>query len=343
MPALAWTIGIAAVAAEAAAGTCLSVSGVAAGWVAALAWHAVAALLTAVAVGSHRAAGATAGPDDVVLAGTVALLVPVFGPCCLWWSLRPDAIEADAAGHLVAAAGPLPGSASRRRFGDPDAANAASFAELLRAPRSDQRRNTLRTLAALGGRHHFALLRSCLASDDIEIRLGAFAELDRLRRSEEDRIAAAAAACGSLAAEPAPDPERQAAALLELAEAHRRVASSGLVDQDTAQRHWRECCAAAMQATELCLRTDTVIAHAMALSELGQHARAVAELQLLPPAAQSDPQVMLVAARIAWQRRDFPTVAELQRRLARQRIATPAWMRALVAARRPALSVGEGS
>ncbi len=292
-----------------------------------------AALLHLVGAGSCGLAARLRHPRDRVqplLVLLVALLIPGFGPLLAGWLLRrPRRSDTALQAHLQSLGGADTLPIARPARIDPCERAPIGLRELLRHGSLDHRRNALRTLARLGQPHHLALLRSCLGSDDAEIRLGAFAELDRLqRRAEAERKTLEAAVLAM------PDTGRaRADALLALALAHQQAATSGLADAESARRHVRLWRQRAAEAFALWPSATTATALAMADSALGRHDAAAALLDGLPWAEARLPPVAVARATIAFRRRDFGLATRLCGDLRTRRLQPPAWLAAFTARR----------
>ncbi len=195
------TVGIAAAVCGIAAGACLL--GLAPGGTPfGVGLHAAAAALCCAAA---RLRGAARGVELDMVA-IAAVFVPVFGPA-LAWTFPPPRGDAGASNaHAVfeeyerATRGEKPIYTPPLFTGDFDRdlsreLNTVSYVEVLRRGTIEQKRNLLRSLGRLAQPRHLAMIRKCLLDDDHEIRLCAYAEIDRLGRRQEAHLAELKQAC----------------------------------------------------------------------------------------------------------------------------------------------------
>ncbi len=110
--------------------------------------------------------------------------------------------------------------------------DAESFAAILEHGTPDHKRNALRKLAKLGQPKHMALLRRCLTLPDAEVALFAHAQITQA----EDQYLARIHACTQSLGERPGDLQVQA----ELSDAHRSLATSGVLDSRSARWHMEE-------------------------------------------------------------------------------------------------------
>ena len=177
--------------------------------------------------------------------------------------------------------------------------DAQSFATVLRYGSADHKRGVLRRLGEHDGRQAMALLRHCLVGGDAEIALFAYGQLDQTDRALTESIIEHRKA---LATRPN-DPNARA----NLADAHRRLARSGALDDAMARWHEQEA-----------LRIG---ATAGAPAHANDDGDGVTE---------DGPQAMLIArAERAFYERDFDAVAGLANRLRDLGAQRPAWMEAI--------------
>ncbi len=183
--------------------------------------HVVAVVL------SFLAAGGQARDERWLLAALTATL-PVGGALAVWWRCVWWPARASTNAHAAAEVErePAPGAERRAppRCREPGVESAVS---VVRTGDRSRRRALLRRLADLGEPERIALLRTFLAAGDPELRLCAHAELSRLGRDREHRIADLEAAVAA-----APD---DVTVWLELAAAQLAYAASGLLDPAMAE------------------------------------------------------------------------------------------------------------
>jgi len=269
----------------------------------------------------------------------IASLVPVFGPVLGWWMPRPPVTEEEEEEEEVVNAHemferyeehvkPHQPDYERTLFtGDyaRDVArelDAESYYEVLRHGNTDQKRNALRRLAALGEPKHFVLIRRCLLDPLHEVRLYAYAELEKSSRFYEEEIADLSR---KLARRP-----RDADALLAMARIQFRYAASGIHDEGMAEFYYKTVVKYARRACEAGaseLATAWLVASACA--RIGATEDAMAELASLPAEHQELPESCLVRASIHYEARDFDAVRAEADRIDAGGGQVPAWMRAL--------------
>jgi tetratricopeptide (TPR) repeat protein len=300
---------------------------------AALALHFAAAALALKAALRRHPRASVVERDTVVL---TALFLPVFGPALAWSFPRlPKEAEPINAHEMFERyethVRPRIPEYERTLFtGDHDRdvareLDAESYYEVLRHGKTDQKRNALRRLADLGERKHLELIRRCLRDPEHEVRLYAYAELERLAHVHDARIARA----GREAASRPNDP----AGPRDLADAHLAYAQSGILDEGMAAYHYRAAVQHAQRALDLDdPEPDAPLIAALALGELGRHAEALAYLDQVPEAHRALGKVRIVRARLAFRRRDFPAARAEAIALAQANEPTPEWLRAMLGA-----------
>jgi len=296
----------------------------------ALVLHAFASCLATVAARRRRAA-LTPVERDLVL--TTAFCVPIFGPPMAWAMLRPEESEEPENAHAVFDryadhVKPAVADYERTLFtGDYERdlareLDAESYHEVLRHGTTGQKRNALRRLADLAEPKHLALVRQCLLDPEHEVRLYAYAEIERASRVFEEEIARRSRQLEEAAG--APD------ALLALATVHLAYAASGIHDEEMATFYYRT---AARFAAQVRLAPapppDATWVEARALARTGDHDEALARIAALPAEAQAHPQSCLARAEIAFQRRDYAAARGEAERIRAAGEEPPAWLAAL--------------
>lgn len=274
--------------------------------------------------------------DTVVL---TALFLPVFGPALAWLFPRPPEEAEPVNAHAMferyeTHVRPRIPEYERTLFtGDHDRdlareLDAESYYEVLRHGKTDQKRNALRRLADLGERKHLELIRRCLRDPEHEVRLYAYAELERLAQVHDARISKA----GREAASRPDDP----AGPRDLADAHLAYAQSGILDEGMAAYHYQAAVRHAQRALDLDdPEPDAPLIAALALGELGRHAEALASLEQVPEAHRGLGKVRIVRARLAFRRRDFGAARAEAIALAQANEPMPDWLRAMTGAAEP--------
>ncbi len=256
-----------------------------------------------------------------VLVGAAA--VPVLGPALAWLLLaRPARPGHNAHAWFVdqESAGDADDTFAHQ---DDDPLGATmSFHEVLRHGSLDHRRNALRKLAERGQPMHLALLRRCLSHPDMELRLGAFREVNRLLERWEARIARLGAE-----ADAAPD---DPSVHQRLSLSHREFATSGLLDRET-QRLQLEMALARCKAARLAAPRDTGLAveQAMVYIALEDLAGAERTLATVVPSDVDRPDLCAARAQLAFRLRRFDAIAAEVDRLEATASPVPAWMREL--------------
>ena len=201
--------------------------------------HAIAAVLSAKAARMRRPDLGVVEHDLVFL---TSLFVPIFGPGLAWTMPHAEAPAKVEDAHQVFEryadhVEPAAPEYERTLFtGDyeKDLArelDAESHYEVLRHGSTDQKRNALRKLADLGDPKHFLLIRRCLVDPEHEVRLYAYAELERCSRIFEEEI-------GKRSRELQGD-ESDTETLLALAQAYYDYAASGVHDEEMAAFYFR--------------------------------------------------------------------------------------------------------
>jgi len=298
---------------------------------ASLALHFLAAPLCLSAARRRHPAASQVERDTVVL---TAIFVPVFGPVLAWAYPRVPKEEAATNAHEMferyeGHVRPRIPEYERTLFtGDHDRdlareLDAESYYEVLRHGKTDQKRNALRRLADLGERKHLELIRRCLRDPEHEVRLYAYAELERLGQLHDSRIAKAGR---DRAAQP-----QIPAAPTALADAHLAYAQSGVLDEGMAAYHYQAAIRNAQAAIELGdAEPDAPLIAALAHGELGRHAEAMAALDQVHEAHRSLPKARIVRARLAFRRRDFTAARDEAVALSTAGDAMPDWLKSLL-------------
>jgi len=193
-----------------------------------------------------------------------------------------------------------------------------SYPEVLAKGNLAQKRNLLRALAEFGTPQHFGTIRRCLQDDEPEIRLCAYAEIERASRRHERRIAEL-------------EKSRETNGhLIQLADAQHRYGISGLLDRDMAQ-YWLD---------EAITTSDRVLENwrnswqaarikALCLIERRRFDEAQQCLDDLSPTRRERPEVILCYAEIAFRRRDFASARQHADRLRELEHTVPEWLAAL--------------
>lgn len=273
---------------------------------------------------------------DLLLA--TAAFVPLFGPALAWRFLlakRDDELDAHAwfekqahnhAERRVMAIAP-------KDDHDTVPHDVMSFSEVLRRGTLDHKRNALRKLAERGTPRHLGMLRNALYSDNAELRLCAYGELQTLARGHEERLADLQRELGELADQ---DRDARHRLLTEAAAAHQSYAASGLLDPEM-RRYHLQCAVRYAEEAWLAAPQQWRIAtvYALTLSDLGDHEHARGAFAQVPAGDQERPEVCIAQAEIAFRQRDFVAVRHAGERLERQRLRPPEWLAALCDQRRP--------
>tara|TARA_R110002072_G_scaffold25443_2_gene84972 strand:+ start:32034 stop:32957 length:924 start_codon:yes stop_codon:yes gene_type:complete len=287
-----------------------------AGVVAAILAHTIAAVV-ATAVGSSH--GCYRG-----LLLCVAWFVPILGPL-----LGPLLVREPRAGTLnahalfesyeaeVSAEMPL----DRKAGADPSRGAAMSFHEVLQHGSIDHRRNALRKLAELGGRSHLELLRRCLSHPNMEIRLAAFNELNRLLRIRDRHL--------TQLRDLAEMHAHEVGAQVTLARAYRKYAASGLLDTAMARFQLQQ----AIQVCRKALRRhrqdpDLCVELAWNALELGDLRTVNRTLRRFEP-DDAHPELVVLRARVAFVQRRFDDARYYARELTAGGHTMPSWLDAL--------------
>ncbi|MCR9248695.1 MAG: hypothetical protein NXI31_27010 [bacterium] len=256
--------------------------------------------------------------DEVRLFALVVAALPGVGAVALWWRCLSGPRHA---ANAHAANDRLPTAARRRGADLGRELGVDSYSYVVRHGSLEQKRNLLRRLATLGTARHLAVVRQFLAESEPELRLCAHAELARVGRVHEERIAhRREATVGDLA------PEAQAAALAELAQANRDYAVSGGLDDEMADYWASRAVTLAREALELapgCRAAERVLARALA--DRGEVAAAweIASSWETECGAASE----LVRAEIAFRLRRRQDCRESLYRLDAAGVETPVWLR----------------
>ncbi len=203
-----------------------------------------------------------------------------------------------------------------------------SYSEVLRRGSIDQKRNALSRLADLSEPRHLTLVRSCLLDPSHEVRLYAYAELERVAARFEDAI-------DERGKELLKDPSDQEATLA-LADAHYHYASSGVLDPSMASYHFRLSLKRVQSFTG---RKDSRPWVLRALNHLGLKELDLAEKDLseVPSEHSRAPAVLIARAMLAYTRRDFTKARDQAEILERNKVELPPWLKALL------LSTGEAT
>lgn len=270
----------------------------------------------------------------------LAALVPMFGPALAWWMPMPPAQEneEDESDEVINAhemferyeehVKPHSPDYERTLFtGDyaKDLArelDAESYAEVLRHGNTDQKRNALRRLATLGEPKHFALIRGCLLEPSHEVRLYAYAELEKAGRFYETEIAQLSR---RLTRRP-----RNVEALLGMARIQFRYASSGIHDREMATFYYKSVLLFAHRARDAGAEgpAATWLA-ASAAARIGDTPQALAELQSLTDEEQKLAESCLVRAAIHFEARAFDLARAEADRIESSGGFVPSWLDAL--------------
>ncbi len=296
----------------------------------ALLLHVLASSLAVVAARRRRAATTVVERD---LVWTTAFCVPIFGPPMAWALMRPAESEEAENAHAVFDryadhVKPAVADYERTLFtGDYDRdlareLDAESYHEVLRHGTTGQKRNALHRLADLGEPKHLALVRQCLLDPEHEVRLYAYAEIERASRGFEEEIAKRSRQLEER--EGAPE------ALLALAKVHLDYASSGVHDEEMATFYYRTAARFAAQVRAAPEPPpEATWVEASALARVGEHDDALAKIAALPPDAQAHPRSCLARAEVAFRRRDFAGARAEAERMRAAGEAPPAWLEAL--------------
>ena len=300
----------------------------------AIAIHVLAAGLARFAV---QVAGASSSERDLAL--VLALVAPGVGPLMTWLLAihRRDGATQNA--HAVfeetqSSAGKDTRPELEREL------QVVSHAQILQHGSLEEKRNLLRQLARIGERRYLLLVRRFLRDDEPELRLCAYAELARSCRQREQEIRDLRQHARSLADA---DPAVLAEAGAELADAHRRYAASGLLDEDMA-KYWldqaRKQAEVTLESAPYNQAAQRVLA--LVLADEGCLDRAWEIAATWPTDTTHDND--LARAELAFRRRDRATCVAVAQRLTAAAIELPPWLAAVSGARpatpRPLEEVG---
>ena len=299
--------------------------------------HLLAAHIAARAAAVRRS-DLTRTERDAVL--WVAALVPMFGPALAWWMPMPppEDNEDDEADDVINAhemferyeehVKPHRPDYERTLFTGDYAADIAreldaeSYVEVLRHGNTDQKRNALRRLATLGEPKHFAQIRGCLLDPLHEVRLYAYAELEKASRVFEDDIAEITR---KLARRP-----KRVASLLAMADVQFRYAASGIHDEGMATFYFKTVMSFGKRAIDAGAEgPEPVWLIARAQARLGETEAAMVSIASLPPGEQQMVESCLVRARIQFESRDFEAARVEADRIEAAGAELPGWLRAL--------------
>jgi hypothetical protein len=193
-----------------------------------------------------------------------------------------------------------------------------SFAEILRHGSPDHKRDAVRMLAEVGDERHLRLLREVLVSETGELRLCAFVELDRATRRYTSRIEELRT---QLQLRP-DDPELVA----PIAEAHRALVRSGLLDAEMERYHLRQASGFAQRAFSTQPDPETSRVYARILCDQGEYQPAADCLADLDDDARDAYPTRVLRARIGLNRREFGVVRDEARAIARGGHKLPEWL-----------------
>jgi hypothetical protein len=303
----------------------------------ALAAHLAAAWIAGRAAGIRRTDLTRTERDAVVW---IAALVPMFGPALAWWiPMPPETEDEEEEPEEVVNAHemferyeehvkPHRPDYERTLFtGDyaRDLArelDAESYFEVLRHGNTDQKRNALRRLATLGKPRHFALIRNCLLEPSHEVRLYAYAELEKASRVYEDEIA-------DLSHRLARRPKR-VESLLAMARVQFRYAASGIHDAGMADFYFQTVIRFAERARAAgATGPEPVWLVARAQARIGDTEAALDSLASLSGAEQEMAESCLVRAAIHFEARNFEGARIEADRIEATGETVPGWLRAL--------------
>lgn len=299
----------------------------------ALVLHAVSVTLVAVAA---RLRGAKRGVElDAVV--VIATFVPVIGPALAWTFPSRESKDGVANAHAVfesyeeATKSKKPSYRPAIFTGNFEKdlsreINTVSYAEVLRRGTLEQKRNLLRTLGRRATLRDLEMIRQCLFDDEQEIRLCAYAEIDRLSRNHEAEVAKLKTEC-----EPRKDgssaSEEQ---LVNLAEAQLNYACSGIMDEEMAKFWLMEAEKTADAALALnAADWRAVRTKAKCKSESKDYEGAKHCLDNLSSPKGDRPEIWLARAEVAFRTRDFSTARKQANKLRSKRLQLPPWLSAL--------------
>ncbi|MEM8882736.1 MAG: hypothetical protein AAGD14_01550 [Planctomycetota bacterium] len=270
----------------------------------------------------------------------IAALVPMFGPPLAWWMPMPppQEDEEDEPEEVINAhemferyeqhVKPHRPEYERTLFtGDYERdlareLDAESYVEVLRHGDTNQKRNALRRLATLGEPKHFALIRSCLLDPLHEVRLYAYAELEKASREYEDEIAELSHKLGRR--------PKNVEALMAMARVQFRYASTGIHDEAMATFYFKTVAKFAQRAREAGANgPEPVWLIARSYGRMGETEEALAAIAGLPEDQQAMPESCLVRARIRFEARDFEAARVEADRIEAGGGELPGWLRAL--------------
>ncbi|MHC4940370.1 MAG: tetratricopeptide repeat protein [Planctomycetota bacterium] len=270
----------------------------------------------------------------------LALLVPMFGPVLAWWVPKPTAQESEEeeSAEVINAHEMFERYEEHVKPHRPDyertlftgnyardlarELDAESYFEVLRHGNTNQKRNALRRLATLGEPKHFALIRGCLLEPSHEVRLYAYAELERSSRVYEDEIA-------ELSRQLARRPKR-IEALLAMARVQFRYAASGIHDDSMAAFYFKTVIAFAQRAMDAGAQgPEPIWLVARALARRGDTDEAMEAIASLPAEDQEMEESCLVRAAIHFEARDYESARVEADRIEAVGGDVPGWLHAL--------------
>ena len=299
----------------------------------ALVLHLVSVVLVAVAA-LLRGAQRGVELDAVVV---IATFVPVVGPALAWTFPSGKSKDGVANAHAVFESYEAATKSQKPSYRpaiftgnfEKDLSreiNTVSYAEVLRRGTLEQKRNLLRTLGRRATHRDLEMIRQCLFDDEQEIRLCAYAEIDRLSRQHETEVAKLKSECEAETSADSPAEEQ----LVNLAEAQLNYACSGIMDEEMA-KFW-------LMETEK--SADAVLTSnpgnwraartkAKCKSESKDYEGAIQCLDDLPSPKSDRPEIWLARAEVAFRTRDFSTARKQANKLRSKRLQLPPWLAAL--------------
>jgi len=269
-------------------------------------------------------------PAEIDTVLITSIFVPLAGPILGWVIPRranDDAIV-DAHQAMVArepvngTGGPLRNSMTGHF--DRDVArktDALTYAEVMRGGSVAEKRSVIQRLCRSDEHRHLAQVRQALSDAEDEVRLFAYAELERIEHKYEDALAALEQRIGS--------ESDQATACVELAAKHLDYSRSGVLDPDFSRYHVGRALERAEEALEhgadgpSCARIGL-----LARLDLGRTTQAEAWLERFDPAVLTHPTVRLAQAELAFATRDLERARAIAAEISDD-AAAPRWLKAL--------------
>jgi hypothetical protein len=196
-----------------------------------------------------------------------------------------------------------------------------TYAQVMRSGSVAEKRSVIQRLCQGGEPRQLADVRRALSDVEDEVRLFAYAELERIEHTYEEALATLE--------DRLMNEDDQTTIRVELAAKHLDYSRSGVLDPDFARFHLRRALQRAEEAFEWggdgpsCARIGL-----LARLDLGRATQAEAWLDRFAPAVLSHPTVRLALAELAFATRDLEGARSIARELSDDATA-PRWLKAL--------------